>query len=76
LKKTSHGRAVAITLHGSPIAVLLSYEEFESLVQARARHFENLGAEFDEFLEPKPMDSQIESPTTENDSLVEPILSH
>ena len=33
-------------------------------------------ANTEEIFKPKPMDSRIESPTTENDSLVEPILSH
>lgn len=50
LKKATHDGAVAITRHGSPIAVLLSYEEFESLVQERMRLFENLGSDFDGLL--------------------------
>ena len=34
------------------------------------------GANTEGIFKPKPMDSRIESPTTKNDSLVEPILSH
>jgi prevent-host-death family protein len=48
LKKATYEGAIAITRHGTPIVVLLSYEEFETLVQVRARTFENRGAEFDE----------------------------
>jgi prevent-host-death family protein len=51
LEKASHGGAVAITRHDAPKAVLLSYEEFESLVQVRSRTLENLGAEFDDLLD-------------------------
>ena len=51
LEKATRGGVVAITRHDSPKAVLLSYEEFESLVQVRSRTLENLGAEFDELLE-------------------------
>jgi antitoxin Phd len=50
LEKATHGGAVAITRHDAPKAVLLSYEEFESLVQVRSRTLENLGAEFDDLL--------------------------
>lgn len=41
---------MAITRHDTPKAVLLSYNEFESLVQTRSRSLDNLGTEFDEFL--------------------------
>lgn len=51
LDKATHGGAVAITRHDTPKAVLLSYEEFESLVQARSRTLDNLSAEFDDLLE-------------------------
>ena len=51
LDKAIHGGAVAITRHDTPKAVLLSYEEFESLVQARSRTLDNLGAEFDDLLD-------------------------
>ena len=51
LDKATHGGAVAITRHDTPKAVLLSYEEFESLVQARSRTLDKLGAEFDDLLE-------------------------
>jgi prevent-host-death family protein len=50
LEKATHGGAVAITRHDTPKAVLLSYDEFESLVNARSRSLDNLGAEFDELL--------------------------
>ena len=47
LEKATRSGAVAITRHAAPKAVLLSYEEFESLVQVQSRTLENLGAEFD-----------------------------
>jgi antitoxin Phd len=50
LEKATHGGAVAITRHDSPKAVLLSYEEFESLVHTRAQTLDRLGAEFDDLL--------------------------
>ena len=50
LEKATHGGAIAITRHDTPKAVLLSYNEFESLVQTRSRSLDNLGAEFDELL--------------------------
>lgn len=51
LDKATHGGAVAITRHETVKAVLLSREEFESLVQARSRSLDNLGAEFDDLLD-------------------------
>jgi prevent-host-death family protein len=51
LEKATRGGAVAITRHNAPKAVLISYEEFDSLVQSRSRTLENLGAEFDDLLE-------------------------
>jgi prevent-host-death family protein len=50
LEKATHGGAVAITRHDTPKAVLLSYDEFESLVRARAQTLDDLGTEFDELL--------------------------
>jgi antitoxin Phd len=51
LEKATRSGAVAITRHATPKAVLLSYEEFESLVQVQSRTLENLGAEFDDLLD-------------------------
>jgi antitoxin Phd len=51
LDQAAHSGAVAITRHDTPKAVLLSFKEFESLVQARARTLESLGAEFDDLLD-------------------------
>ncbi len=51
LDKASREGAVAITRHDTPRAVLLSYEEFESLAQARSRNLDSLSNEFDELLE-------------------------
>ena len=51
LDKAVRGGAVTITRHDTPRAVLVSYEEFESLVQARSRTLDNLGAEFDDLLD-------------------------
>jgi antitoxin Phd len=50
LEKAARGGAVAITRHDTPKAVLLSYDEFESLVKARSRTLEDLGAEFNSLL--------------------------
>jgi prevent-host-death family protein len=53
LGKATHGGAVAITLNNSPKAVLLSYEEFESLIKVRSpRNLDNLGADLDGLLAP------------------------
>ena len=43
--------AVAITRHDTARAVLLSYEEFESLANARSRNLDSLSEEFDDLLE-------------------------
>lgn len=51
LDKAARDGAVAITRHDTPRAVLLSYEEFESLTQARSRNLDSLSSEFDELLE-------------------------
>jgi antitoxin Phd len=50
LEKATHGAAVVITRHDRPKAVLLSYDEFESLIKVRSRSLGDLGAEFDEML--------------------------
>ena len=50
LDRATHGGAVAITRHDKPKAVLLSYDEFDSLVQARSNTLDNLGTEFDTLL--------------------------
>jgi prevent-host-death family protein len=42
--------AVAITRHDAPKAVLMSYVEFSSLVNARTRNLDDLSAEFDDLL--------------------------
>jgi len=42
--------AVAITRHDAPKAVLVSYEEFEALVNARAQGLAQLDAEYDALL--------------------------
>ena len=51
LDKATRDGAVAITRHDAPRAVLLSYEEFESLAQTRSRNLDSLSKEFDEILE-------------------------
>jgi prevent-host-death family protein len=51
LDKATRDGAVAITRHDTPRAVLLSYEEFESLAQARSGNLDSLSSEFDELLE-------------------------
>src|SRR6478736_6545369 len=43
--------AVAITRHDAPKAVLVSYEEFQALVNGRAQSLSELDAEFDALLE-------------------------
>jgi antitoxin Phd len=50
LEKTMHGGAVAITRHDVPKAVLLSFAEFESLMNERSRSLDDLNAEFDGLL--------------------------
>lgn len=50
LEQANHGGAVAITRHDTPKAVLLSYEEFVSLVKVRARTLADLGAAFEQLL--------------------------
>src|SRR5258706_13148391 len=50
LEKATHGGAVAITRHDTPKAVLISYDEFQSLVSARSQTLDALGSEFDALL--------------------------
>ena len=50
LDQATHGGAIAITRHDAPRAVLLSFDEFESLVQARSRALDDLNTEFDALL--------------------------
>ena len=50
LERTLRHGAVAITRHDATKAVLLSYEEFLSLVKPRAPALDDLSAEFDELL--------------------------
>jgi prevent-host-death family protein len=50
LEKAAHGGAVAITRHETPKAVLISYDEFQSLVSARSHTLDALGSEFDALL--------------------------
>ncbi len=51
LDKAMRDGAVAITRHDTARAVLLSYEEFESLAKARSGNLDSLSEEFDELLE-------------------------
>ena len=50
LEQAARG-AVAITRHDAPKAVLVSYEEFQALVNARSQSLGELDAEFDALLE-------------------------
>ena len=50
LDQATHGGAVAITRHDTPKAVLISYDEFQSLVRARSYTLDDLGKEFDALL--------------------------
>jgi antitoxin Phd len=45
------GRAVAITRHDKPRAVIIAYEDFQRLAAAREPSLEALGAEFDRLLD-------------------------
>jgi antitoxin Phd len=49
LEEAARG-AVAITRHDAPKAVLVSYEEFQALVNARAQSLSELDGEFDALL--------------------------
>lgn len=50
LEQANHGGAVAITRHDTPKAVLLSYEEFASLVKVRSCTLDDLGTAFEQLL--------------------------
>jgi antitoxin Phd len=50
LEQALRGGAVAITRHDTPRAVLVSYDEFQSLVRARSPSLNDLGAEYDVLL--------------------------
>ncbi|MGZ9130300.1 MAG: type II toxin-antitoxin system prevent-host-death family antitoxin [Candidatus Binatia bacterium] len=51
LDRAMRDGAVAITRHDTAKAVLLSYEEFESLAKARSGNLDSLSEEFDDLLE-------------------------
>ena len=51
LDRVAMAGAVAITRHDTPKAVLLSYEEFESLSSARSETLDALSAKFEGLLE-------------------------
>lgn len=50
LEQAAHGGAVAITRHDAPKAVLLSFDEFQSLVKERSPTLQDLGSTFDALL--------------------------
>ena len=50
LEQALHGGAVAITRHDTPKAVLVSYDEFQSLAKARSHSLSDLGAEYNVLL--------------------------
>jgi prevent-host-death family protein len=50
LEQATHGGAVAITRHDTPKAVLISYDEFQSLIKARAHALDDLTSQFDDLL--------------------------
>ncbi len=50
LDRVAAGAPVAITRHDAPRAVLVSFEEFQSLAQSRIRALDVLDAEFDGLL--------------------------
>lgn len=49
-EQASQVGAVAITKHDAPKAVLVSWPEFQALIQARSPAIDTLAAEFDELL--------------------------
>ena len=51
LDRAMRDGAVAITRHDTARAVLLSYEEFESLAKARSRNLDSLSEECDDLLD-------------------------
>lgn len=50
LDQATHGGAVAITRHETPKAVLLSYQEFQALVNRQSPTLDHLANEFDTLL--------------------------
>jgi prevent-host-death family protein len=50
LEQALRGGAVAITRHDMPKAVLVSYDEFQSLAKARSHNLSDLGAEYNVLL--------------------------
>lgn len=50
LEQAIRGGAVAITRHDTPKAVLISYDEFQSLVKARSHSLSGLSAEYNVLL--------------------------
>jgi antitoxin Phd len=50
LEQAVRGGAVAITKHETPKAVLISYDEFQALVKARAHDLSDLRSEYDTLL--------------------------
>ncbi len=50
LEQAARDGVVAITRHDQPRAVILSIEEFESLVEARTQRLDDLGSQFDSLL--------------------------
>lgn len=51
LEQATYGGAVAITRHETPKAVLLSYQEFQALVEGQSPTLDRLSNEFDTLLE-------------------------
>jgi prevent-host-death family protein len=51
LEQAARGRPVAITRHDTPKAVLISYDEFRALMEARSPSLGALEAEFDALLD-------------------------
>ena len=50
LEQAIRGGAVAITRHETPKAVLIAYDEFQALVNARSHNLSDLRAEYDTLL--------------------------
>ena len=50
LEQALRGGAVAITRHDTPKAVLVSYDEFQSLAKTRSHSLNDLGAEYNVLL--------------------------
>ena len=50
LEMIAQGRAIVITKHDEPKAVVLSYEEFQTLIDRDGHQLDTLRAEFDDLL--------------------------